>query len=233
MPPEHVQGGREGWLVSKQNYSPRSLDAGSRSPTGEHLLSRKLNYGVFTMSPTFAPPAPVKVAVAESSSTSVTVASPILSTTALITLPVAGSFTVRTGRLTSSLSPTFTPPFLPTLIISVLPVTSATNPLTEILLVGILSAASSSFVPVSSTALRVASPRIVFAKLLLPMSRLPPPVHPPPPPSREVPERADSPIPLADARISPVDTLITRAVMPTTAFALLVPTPPRPKRPSP
>src|SRR5580693_6142908 len=221
MPPEHVQGGREGWLVSKQNYSPRSLDAGSRSPTGEHLLSRKLNYGVFTMSPTFAPPAPVKVAVAESSSTSVTVASPILSTTALITLPVAGSFTVRTGRLTSSLSPTFTPPFLPTLIISVLPVTSATNPLTEILLVGILSAASSSFVPVSSTALRVASPRIVFAKLLLPMSRLPPP-----PPSREVPERADSPIPLADARISPVDTLITRAVMPTTAFALLVPTPP-------
>src|SRR5271170_1594031 len=150
-----------------------------------------------TTSPTFAGPAPANVAVAESSSTSVTVASPTLSSTDFITLPVVGSFTTRTCRETVSLSPTFTPAFLPTLMINVFPVASATNPETTSVRAGIFSASSSSFAPTSSTALCVASPRIVFAKLLLPMSRLPPPppVHPPPPPNRAVLERVDSPSP--------------------------------------
>src|SRR5208282_1681290 len=188
-----------------------------------------------TTSPTFAGPAPANVAVAESSSTSVTVASPTLSSTDLITLPVAGSFTTRTWRVTVSLSPTFTPAFLPTLIMSVFPVASATSPEITSVRVGIFSASSSSLLPTSSTALCVASPRMVFAKLLLPMSKPPPPPpdHPPPPPNRAVLERVDSPKPCTEARISPVETLITRAVIPTTALALLVPTPPMPKRPRP
>ena len=92
-------------------------------------------------SPTLAAPAPAKVAVAESSSTSVTVAEPILSAMDLMTLPVAGSFTTRTGRLTSTMSPTFRPAFLPTLTMSVVPETSATRPLTSSLTVGNLGGA--------------------------------------------------------------------------------------------
>ena len=49
-------------------------------------------YWFLMASPTLAAPAPVKVAVAESSSTSVTVAEPILSVMDLMTLPVAGIF---------------------------------------------------------------------------------------------------------------------------------------------
>src|SRR6516162_1377890 len=199
------------------------------------LMNGREDHGLFTTSPTFAEPEPLKVPVAESLSASVTVISPTLSSTDLMTLPVAGSFTTRTCREIVSLSPTFTPAFFPTLTISVLPETSATRPFTSSLIVGTFSTAESSCVPVSSTALCTASPRIVLAKLLLPMSSEPPPppLQPPPPPRSDVLERVDSPAPVTAATISPVDVLTIRALMPTTALALLVPTPPRPNLPSP
>src|SRR5580704_153800 len=210
------------------------MPAGSSKFTDDYRLSRQHQL-FLTTSPTFAGPDPAYVAVHESSSASVTVAEPTLSSTDLITFPVAGSFTVRTCRLTSSTSPTCTPDFFPTFRISVFPETSATNPFTISFSLGIFPAASSSCVPVSSTALWTASPRMVLAKLLLPMSRPPPPppLQPPPPPSNAVLERVDSPLPVAEARISPVDTLMIRAVIPTTALALLVPTPPSPNLPKP
>ena len=69
-----------------------------------------MNYcWLFTASPTFGGLAPVNVAVADPSSTSVTTAVPTLSVIVLSTFPVEGSFTVRTARLTSSWSPTLTP----------------------------------------------------------------------------------------------------------------------------
>src|SRR5277367_7110981 len=105
------------------------MPAGSPKVTDCRQSSHKHQL-FFTTSPTFAGPDPAYVAVHESSSASVTVAEPTLSSTDLITFPVAGSFTVRTCRLTTNTSPTCTPDFFPTFRISVFPETSATNPLT-------------------------------------------------------------------------------------------------------
>ena len=60
----------------------------------------------------------------------------------------------------------------------------------------------------------VASPRMVEAKLLLRMSTAPPALAPelPPAPSKDVPERCDSPFPVATARISPVFVSTMRAL---------------------
>ncbi len=79
----------------------------------------------------------------------------------------------------------------------------------------------------SSTALWVASPRMVLPKLLLPMSTAPPPPPPPPPPAprSEVPPREDSPVPVTAEMISPVLTLTIRAETATMAFEFLVPMP--------
>src|SRR5579871_4905135 len=123
------------------------IDGGRGAATGRskpRAYKGDCGYWFLMASPTLAGAAPVKVAVAESSSTSVTVAEPTLSVMDLMTLPVAGSFKTRTGRLTSRMSPTFTPAFLPTLRMSVLPLTSATRPLTSSLTVGTLVAEASS-----------------------------------------------------------------------------------------
>src|ERR1035437_6237530 len=71
------------------------------------------------MSPTLAGPAPVNLPTAEDSSTSVTLRVPTASTTLRMTLPVAGSVTLRTLRLTAKVSPTFTPSLEPTLTMMV------------------------------------------------------------------------------------------------------------------
>src|SRR6202030_358811 len=155
---------------------------------------------------------------------------PILSVMAFDTLPVAGSFTVRTCRLISRVSPTFSPVLLPTLIISVFPLTSATSPDTETFTVGRFPAAVSSCVAVSATAACTASPKIVCPKLLLPISSPAAPPLPPPAPApiSDVPDRCDSPFPVTAAKISPVVVFTKRAVMPTTALDFLVPIPPSP-----
>src|SRR3974377_2171288 len=111
-------------------------------PARRLFFSRLLQF--FTTSPTFAGPDPENDAVAESASTSVTVASPTLSSTDLITFPVAGSLITRTCLVTFSLSPTFTPAFDPTFMMMVVPLTSATKPLTSSLTVGTLPAEESS-----------------------------------------------------------------------------------------
>ena len=82
-----------------------------------------------------------------------------------------------------------------------------------------------------STAALVASPMMVFWKLLEPKSTLPPPkpCQLPPPPSSEVEERLDWPVPSATATISPVSTLTMRALMATLALELEWPMPPTPK----
>ena len=86
-----------------------------------------------------------------------------------------------------------------------------------------------------STDTFTASPMIVFWKLLLPKSTLPPPKppQPPPPPVSDVLVRFDSPMPSATARISPVSTLIRRAVRPTMALLSLLAEAAEPIRPSP
>src|SRR6266852_4373118 len=218
MPPECCDG-KEKSVARLPEKRRESSGAEAPAPLKRRDLSARLKpcpprgrcaiigYIFFTTSPTLAEPVPLNVAVAESSSTSVTVAIPILSVTALITFPVAGSFTTRTWRLTSSLSPTFTPTFLPTVTMMVLPVTSATTPLTVRFKISTLDEAAFNCLAVSSTAPRTASPRMVLAKLLLPMSRPPPPPpdHPPPAPSSEVLPREDSPFPETPAIISAED----------------------------
>src|SRR5882672_1025460 len=117
------------------------------------------------------------------------------------------------------MSPTFTPAFLPTLRISVPPVTSATTPLMACFCASTFPEAAFSCSAVLSTAPRTASPRMVLAKLLLPMLKPPAPPPPPPPPApiSEVPERVDSPLPVTAAMISAVEVLITRALISATA----------------
>ena len=95
---------------------------------GLGFCSQILGYGSLYHVSHFSRPHQKKWPSAESSSTSVTVASPTLSSTDLMTLPVAGSLTVRTCARHISLSPTLTPALLPTLIMSVLPLASATKP---------------------------------------------------------------------------------------------------------
>src|SRR5271168_5034712 len=94
-------------------------------------------------------------------------------------------------------------------------------------MVGKVAAALSSCVAQSATALFTASPRMVCEKLLLLMSKAPPPpLYPlPPPPPRNKPEREDSPLPVTEARISPVVVLTRRAVMATTALDSFLPAP--------
>src|SRR3981189_2757678 len=196
-----------------------------QSPDSQFSSRRFALQGLFlATSPTFTAPPPLNVAVQESSSTSVTVAWPILSVTALITFPVVGSFTTRTCRLISSMSPTFTPAFLPTFRISVVPDTSATTPLIACFCASTFPEAAFSCSAVLSTAARTASPRMVLAKLLLPMFKPPPPPPPPPPPApiSEVLPRVDSPFPVTAAMISAVEVLITRALTATAAVVVLV-----------
>src|SRR5947209_3360623 len=164
--------------------------------------TRKNYCGVLATSPTLADPRPANETVAESASTSVTVASPILLVMVFKTLPVAGSFMVRPARLISNRSPTFNPDLLPAFKIRVLPLTSATRAFTSTLRVGRLPAAAVSCVPVETTDLFTASPRMVWPKfeLLISKAPTPPPPPPPPPPSSEVPERVECPSPVKIGR---------------------------------
>src|SRR6185437_5213738 len=193
--------------------------------------------GVLATSPTLAGPLPLKLSVAESASISVTVPSPTLLLTVLITFPVVGSLIWRSGRLISNLSPTLNPVLLPTLMISVFPLTSATMPATSTFLVGTLAAELSSFAPTSPTAWVTASPRSVWPKFEACVSKPPPPPPPlpAPRPTRDVPERFDSPSPVTAARISPVVVSTTRALIAHTAFDsfFLMPPMPNPARPKP
>src|ERR1700733_16164313 len=84
--------------------------------------------GRFTASPTFGVPAPSNFPTAEPLSTLVTVNIPIGESMVRRTFPLAGSFTVRTTRVTASLSPTFTPALDPTLMMISPPDASATKP---------------------------------------------------------------------------------------------------------
>ena len=85
-----------------------------------------------------------------------------------------------------------------------------------------------------STAARVASPMIVPPKFELPIVNAPPTAPPPvaTPPMSDVPDRLDSPCPVATPRISAVVVLTTRASMFTTALAVLRPIPPSPMPPT-
>ena len=67
----------------------------------------------------FGGPAPLNLPTADASSTSVILMAPTASSMTRITLPVAGSLTSRTLRLTASVSPTLTPSLEPTLMMRV------------------------------------------------------------------------------------------------------------------
>src|SRR5579862_9064628 len=135
------------WLPSWNRKGEEAFDAPSPSEDQTHTALPCLVYAAASAaeefygalaatSPTLGGVAPANVHVAVSESTSVTVAMPSWLVTVLITLPVVGSLTVRTGRLMAMVSPTRTPTLLPMFRMRVAPLTSATSPEYVALIVG-------------------------------------------------------------------------------------------------
>src|SRR5579883_1490708 len=145
-----------------------------------NVSHRIQNYGVFTVSPVCGLPDPLNVPTADEASTLVIVSCPMAFSIERSGLPVAGSFTTRTTRETASLSPTFTPDELPTLMMMLSGAdASATSPETGAAIgaaaVGSFALSAFRFAASSATACDVASPIIVCAKLLLFIPASPPP----------------------------------------------------------
>ena len=131
--------------------------------------------------------------------------------------PVPGSLISRPGRTTAYSLPTRTPPVVPTLMTSSLPDTSATSAVIGATVSGIFGAAAASWMTRLSTAVRVASPRMVPARSALHVSW----------PRRYIGwssssvfilARFDSPLPRATPRISPVPICTIRASIATVAL---------------